>query len=236
MFTDAVQWGATTIPYTCEFAKTTMLKIVVRPDKSVEVVAPEGTEPEVIRYRVRRKSAWIVQSWREFDKFLPRLPPRVYVPGETHRYLGRQIRLRLVTGDRPLVRLRRGFLEVALAAEWTPALLQSAVDGWMHRRAEHYLRLRVGVCATRLAALGIVIPPVRVQSMPSRWGSCSRGGRITLNWRLIHAPSECIDYVITHELCHLVEMHHGPKFWALLDVWMPDWRERRERLNRLSLP
>lgn len=70
--------------------------------------------------------------------------------------------------------------------------------------------------------------------MNNRWGSCTPGGRIILNPELIKAPIDCIDYVITHELCHLVEPNHNARFWQLLGALMPDWKARRERLNEMA--
>ncbi len=72
---------------------------------------------------------------------------------------------------------------------------------------------------------------LRIQKMTSRWGSCSDKGRILLNLELIKAPRDYTDYVITHELCHLKEKHHGPRFWKLLEKLMPDYEQRRKKLN-----
>ena len=82
--------------------------------------------------------------------------------------------------------------------------------------------------------LGLPAPQLRVRKMRSRWGSCSRSAVITLNLELIRMPLPCIDYVITHELCHLVEFNHGPRFYALQARFIPDWKERKRLLETLA--
>lgn len=98
------------------------------------------------------------------------------------------------------------------------------------------------VFAERLAqyapALGVSPPPLRLSSARTRWGSCSHRGGISLNWRLIHLPLAIIDYVVAHELAHLREMNHSPRFWAVVESLCPDWRQRRLELREKarSLP
>lgn len=90
-------------------------------------------------------------------------------------------------------------------------------------------------CFPRVAHLDIALPPLTIRRMKTRWGSCSRDGKIILNLRLIQAPIPYIDYVIVHELCHLKEHNHSKRYYALLDTTMPDWRDWRQRLNGYEL-
>jgi len=83
----------------------------------------------------------------------------------------------------------------------------------------------------RLERYGIERPQIAIRKMQSQWGSCTGAGKITLNLRLIQMPSECIEYVIVHELCHLKEHNHSPAFYALLGRVMPDWEKRKAKLN-----
>ncbi len=92
-------------------------------------------------------------------------------------------------------------------------------------------RERLDACYPKVEHLDVVYPDLAIRVLKSRWGSCSPRGRITLNVKLIQVPRAYIDYVVFHELCHLAEPNHSPRFYELLERVLPDWRERRERLN-----
>jgi predicted metal-dependent hydrolase len=101
----------------------------------------------------------------------------------------------------------------------------------LQRRAIEYFRPRL---ADTTARLGRPMPPLALSSARARWGSCSARSGIRLNWRLIHLPPAPIDYVIVHEAAHLVEMNHGPRFWATVERLYPDWQQARAELKRLG--
>ena len=227
---DSVRWGSTTIPYRYSFAKRKTLGISVHPDLTVTVKAPEGTPPEAIREKIWQRGAWIRQAWRDFELYLPKQPARQYVSGEAHRYLGRQYRLKVVAGDAPSVKCLRGYLWV-VTGDTSPARVQPLLESWYREHAHTIFKERLDACLRLAAREGVPEPTLRIQKMTSRWGSCSDKGRILLNLELIKAPKDCIDYVITHELCHLKEKHHGPGFWRLLEKLMPDYEARRKKLN-----
>lgn len=231
---DSVRWGHTKINFTYQYAKRKTLAISVHPDLSVTVKAPEGTLPAAIREKERQRGAWIHSAWREFELYLPKQPPRSYISGETHRYLGRQYRLKAVQGDAESVKCLRGYLWVTTRDEPNPEKTRKLLEGWYRQHAQEVFHERLQECCRRAAREGVPEPVLRIQKMTNRWGSCSDQGRILLNLELIKAPKECIDYVIVHELCHLKEKHHGARFWRLLEKLMPDYQERRKRLNRFA--
>ncbi|HAL31088.1 MAG TPA: hypothetical protein DCP20_10330 [Coriobacteriia bacterium] len=101
-------------------------------------------------------------------------------------------------------------------------------------RARGLFRERYDACWAHFAAPGEDKPPLRLREMRSRWGSLAPSGRVTLNTCLVRVPVECLDYVIFHELCHLRERGHGPRFYAQLERYVPEWRERRRELRGLS--
>ncbi|MCK5232611.1 MAG: M48 family metallopeptidase, partial [Desulfobulbaceae bacterium] len=229
-----VYWGHTRIDFSYRFVQRKTLAISVHPDLSVTVKVPEGTEVEEIRKKIKKRGAWIRKTWREFELYLPKQPPRQYVSGETHRYLGRQYRLKILQGKEDSVKCLRGYLWVTSSCEPTSARAEKLLGDWYRRQAHRVFRKRLEVCFQRVARKGVETPTLRIQKMAGRWGSCSDQGRIILNLELIKAPKECIDYVIIHELCHLKEKYHGPRFWRMLEKLMPDYRERRKRLNRYA--
>lgn len=108
------------------------------------------------------------------------------------------------------------------------------LEGWYRQRAEKVFQERLDVCQARAKRESITATGLTIRKMKTRWGSCSKTGRILLNLELMQAPKECIDYVIMHELCHLKEHHHGPKFWQLLKKLMPDYESRKKRLDLIA--
>jgi predicted metal-dependent hydrolase len=206
--------------------------ITVRPDGTIEVVAPKGADPKDVEARVRRRARWIVRQLSYFKQFRPRLKPRRYVGGETHLYLGRQYRLKIVRGDREEVKVKGGFLLVALSSRPNPHRVKELVRAWYQERAKARLLSRFETIAPRFARLGCLISPPTIRKMSRRWGSYSKSGKVLLNPDLIRAPAACIDYVITHELAHIVYPNHGTKFFELIETIMPDWKQRKDRLER----
>lgn len=231
---DTVCWGRTEITYRYSFSPRSSLSISVHPDLSVTVKAPPGTPLTKIRDVVRKRAAWIRKTWREFEVYLPKQPPRRYISGETHRYLGRQYRLKLERFRTEKVTCARGYLWVTTTDKPTPDRVKSLLDAWYRRHAERIFGDRFAACYQRAAVERIAKPVFRIVTMRTRWGTCSGAGRVNLNVELVKTPRECIDYVITHELCHIKEHHHGPRFWRLLEKLMPDFEERRKKLNTFA--
>jgi predicted metal-dependent hydrolase len=227
-----LQYGTTTIEYTLIYADRETLAIHVHPDTTVAVEAPFESKFPEIEKRVRKRAAWIVKQQRSFRRFSVEFPPRKYVSGETHRYLGRQYRLRVIEDDIPIevVRMDRGIITLFVSSK-TPAHVQKVLESWLRERAHTIFTEQVEKWIPRFERFDVETPQVVIRNMKSRWGSCTAQGKITLNFKLIQVPKKLIDYVIVHELCHTVVHAHNAEFYALLSRIMPDWEERREKLN-----
>ena len=102
---------------------------------------------------------------------------------------------------------------------------------WYRKRAQVIFPARLALCLNSARSLNLSPPPLVIRHMTKRWGSCTKGGTILLNTELVRVPVHCIDYVITHELCHLVVHGHNSEFYRLLDRVMPDWKARKQRLD-----
>ena len=232
----AVQYGSATIGYDLAFASRKTLGITVRPDLTVGVRAPLGAALEEIEAAVKKRAAWILKQQRELVRYLPHLPPRQYVSGESHRYLGRQYRLKVSAGaeSTPGVAQTRNTLEVTVTDPADRKGVKELLDAWYRARAGEVFVARLSACYPKVQHLGLPYPQLAVREMRSRWGSCDPDDRITLNIKLILVPEELIDYVIYHELCHLREHHHGKAFYQLLDRVLPAWRERKRKLEEFD--
>jgi predicted metal-dependent hydrolase len=208
------------------------VRIVVGPG-GVEVVAPPRTPRAAIDEFVTAQRDWIrakVAAWREREV---RVLPERFETGGRLLYRGRQLELvvepaavrrpQVAVGSRMRVRVPR-----RLDRDGREAAVREAVL--------HWLRERVRADAKRLiehwaAPLGARPSGLRIGNQKTLWGSCSARGVVSLNWRLVTVPEPILEYVVVHELCHLLEANHGPRFWALLESLLPDWRERRAWLR-----
>lgn len=231
-----VQYGQTTIEYDLAYAARKTVEISVHPDLSVTVVAPLDTNIEAIRDKVRKRAAWILKQQRDLERYLPQTPKRQYVSGETHWYLGKQYRLKVLEAEREQVKLMRGYFFVHTTHKHDPRHLEQLLTDWYRNRAKFVFQERWDAMLPRFATLDIPEPHLVIREMQTQWGSCTETGKITLNLKLIQVSKPYIDYVIVHELCHLVEHNHSKRFYLLLDRVMPDWKVRRERLNEYKLP
>jgi len=229
-----VEYGSRVIEFVLERRVRSTLEISVLPDGSVRVVAPSDATVERVREKVRNRGQWILSKQRYFAQFLPRTPQRCYVPGETHLYLGRQFRLKVQPGSLQKVRLRRGFIEVEGVDFHDARTIERLVRAWYLARARDQFHRRLLMCRRQFHdPEGFTPTEIRIQRMSTRWGSMSPNGRLLLNPDLVRAPVDAIDYVITHELCHLAVKNHGPDFYALQESVMPDWKRRKERLEQI---
>lgn len=210
------------------------LAITVHPDLSVEVVAPEDAGEEAILQRVTRRARWIRKQQRQFLQWKPRPKERRYRSGETHRYLGRQYRLKIIESPERSVKLRGAFLEVEVPYPTDREAVKDAVAQWYREHAQVRFEKQLKEAHARMRAYEIPEPKLRLRHMTKRWGSCTASGEIILNPDLIKAPTPCIEYVIIHELCHLKYHNHTRVFFRLLETVLPNWREHKHRLERFE--
>ena len=224
--------GSLEIPFQIDFGVRKQLTISVYPEMRLEVLAPKGREVSAILDRVDRKAKWIAQQWRHFERYQPTEPARRFISGETYVYLGRQYRLKVHTGQNSSVKLKGKFLHVEHNDSKDRIGLRSLVASWSCDHAKAIFESRMSVCLARCSSLKLpLLPKLIVRPMKRRWGSCTKQKRITLNVDLVKAPIYCIDYVIVHELCHLKIHDHSPAFYRLLTRVLPDWPQRKARLD-----
>ncbi len=227
----SIRYGGQEIGYEVLFAQRRTMEIAVHPDCHVVVKAPVGTPMEDIEGRLGKRARWVVKQLNFFQQFDPRTPPRKYLSGETHLYLGRRYRLKVQQGNGEGVKLSRGVLYVTLGSTNSPEKVKQLLFDWYGAKAREKFGESLSRCLVLFKKLGYSEPDLKLRRMRTRWGSLSSRGTLTLNPELIKAPRDCIDYVITHELCHLEHEHHGPGFYQLLERVMPDWQKRKHRLE-----
>ena len=230
-----LKYGEEQIPVKIEFAERRRLSISVHPDCSVTALAPVDCSPEKLMSQLVRRRAWIAKQRRRFEAYYPLPEEKRFLSGETHLYLGRQYRLRVHYARNVGVKLIGRFFNVFVPQPEDPRSVRTALDGWYRAHAVPIFRDRMDRCVKSSPSLAGLCPELRIRRMTRRWGSCSRRGTVTLSLDLIKTPVHCIEYVIAHELCHLVVHDHSPAFFRLLSRCMPDWERRKARLDEVVL-
>lgn len=215
-------------------ALTGRIRIHVYPNGEVEIEAPIGKDASQIRFAAQRRARWIFKHRSAAIAARKAVQPREYVSGESHFYLGRRHKLVVQEDpDKPsTVKLLRGKLEITLPVA-DKAAVRRRLQGWYDARAREYLGAKLSEISERVAWLATT-PPLKLMRMSTQWGSCSPKGVIYLNPALIRAPRHCVEYVIIHELCHLVEHNHSNKFFDLLSKTIPEWKRAKKELDSLS--
>ena len=199
----------------------------------VKVSVPMTLSDSRVRDLVTKRTPWIKNKLRE-QSDRPITPPKEYVSGETVTYLGKNYRLKVLIGEQPSIKLRRGYVEATVTKTDidTKNTIRSLLEHWYRSLAEK----RLGEKTVRLArVIGVNPASVTVKNYKSRWGSCSTKGDISYNWRIILAPHSIVDYVVVHELCHMLEHNHSSKYWKHVERHVPNYRECREWLKHNEL-
>ena len=227
-----VDYGTTHIEFTIERAARKTLAIEVHPDTSVQVIAPIDTSVDAIKQKVLGRSKWIAQQQQYFEQFLPRAPQQEYVSGETHLYLGRRYLLKIRTSSEMSVKLTGGELQVFLPDVSNKNSTKRLLAGWYYEHARKKFSNCMLKSLKKLEKYKLKEPSLEIKRMNKRWGSCTPKGKIILNPEIIKAPSKCIEYVVIHELCHLIHPNHSKEFFALQKTIMPDWEKWKDRLEK----
>ena len=196
--------------------KRRKLTITIERDRKVVVHAPEGLSDEKIRQVVESKRRWIHEKTGHSQKYqtLPHPPGKELVSGESALYLGRQYRIEVVKNGLAGIQFSHRFLIPASQGKKRQEVLRE----WYINRAKEKIVQQVKLHARRL---GVDIAGVKIVDSRYRWGSCTLKNNVNFNWRLIKAPMFVIDSVIVHELSHLIEANHTPRFWNIVSAQTP---------------
>ncbi len=227
---EAIQFGSKQIDFRLDFSDRKSLGISVTPELNVLVKAPKGTTLEKVKEKLRKRAPWIIRQQSFFLSFHPKTPARKFVGGETHLYLGRQYRLRILIGKAESVKLKGQFIEVTVTDK---ARTKQLVNEWYLQNAKLKFHAIAEPLIHKFKKHKVEPSSIVLREMPTRWGSCTPKGKIILNPELIKAPKGCIEYVIIHELCHLIHHDHTQKFIDLQAKEMKDWGKWKMKLEKL---
>jgi hypothetical protein len=228
----AISLGDATITYRHRVSRRARrLRFEVRPGNGLEVTTPPGVSVARIEAVMREKTDWITKMLVRYAQ-----PPLSVVEtplqsGALLPFAGGQLRLELEIGHpgrRKTAVMEEGTLRLILNS-LSPDVVRAAIEGWYRRQARHVFAERAAHWNTQF---GYNYGRIAIRDQKSRWGSCSRQGNLNFNWRLLLAPLVVLDYIVIHELAHLKEGNHSPRFWALVAEQCPDYRDQRAWLRQ----
>jgi predicted metal-dependent hydrolase len=206
---------------------------VLPPQGRVRIAAPLHMKLDTIRVFVISRLAWI-RSQQNKMQVQERETPRQYLSRESHYVWGKRYLLQKVEKDEaPTIALKRSRLVMQVRPEASETRCQGLLDAWYREQ----IRTTVpGLVAKWEPVMGVRVGRVFVQRMKTKWGSCNPSSRaIRLNTDLAKKPPECLEYIVVHEMAHLLEPTHNARFISLMDLFMPQWQHVRATLNRLPV-
>ncbi|NLG17607.1 MAG: M48 family metallopeptidase [Fibrobacter sp.] len=230
--TEEIRLGSISIAVTRKNIKNVHLS-VYPPDGRVKLAAPVSTRLEVARAYAASKLSWIREQQQKLQN-QARETPRQYIGRESHYLWGRRYLMKVVYKDeKPSVKLDHKRIILCVRPGFDKAKRAEIIHAW-HRSLLH--KTVPQLINKWEQKLGVSVSGYFLQRMKTKWGSCNhRVGHIRLNTELVKKPKDLLEYVIVHEMVHLVEPTHSDHFTALMDKYYPSWREAREELNELPL-
>lgn len=220
--------GERIVPYVLRRARRRTIGLTID-HRGLRVGAPPRASLQEVEALIRQHRAWVEQK---LDEWRSRRRPEALaiVDGARLPMLGEALQIRLAQGSNRALWSVHGELTLTLCLR-SPDDAGRLLEKALRERARTLFAQRLAHYAQQLA---LPVPPLALSAARTRWGSCSARSGIRLNWRLIHFPRDIVDYVVAHELAHLREMNHSPRFWAVVAQLYPDYQAARGELRRLA--
>ncbi len=211
--------------YEVKYSNRKTLNITVERDRRIIVRAPESLSSDKIEQLVYEKRQWIKQKLRHAQKY-PAIPEqKEFISGETLMYLGRNYQLLVTDGELEGIEFNQRF-RISRANQ---AQANTLFRNWYFKQAEKKIKPLANQHAD---SLGVKYNECKVSEMKYRWGSCTPNNNIIFNWRIIKAPMYVVNYLVAHELVHLIESNHTPKFWNILSIQIPNYEKAKNWLKK----
>jgi len=219
------------IEFEVVYSRRRTMAIKIDANGDIKIYAPKGTSHTTIGDMVSSKTDWIIKNLHEIKSARAQEVKREYIDGEYFTYLGKDYPLQLKVNpeiNKMTVKLSEGrFLVETPVAD--AAVIRGGLEAWYRFMAAGHINARLDHYQS---LLDVSPSRVTIRNQKTRWGSCSSKGSLNFNWRLMIAPAEVIDYVVIHELCHLIHPNHSKKFWNQVSAILPDYRVRKEWLKK----
>jgi predicted metal-dependent hydrolase len=212
------------IEYSIQYSNRKTLSIIVERDRSVVVRAPLNTSKEVIDKEISKRKFLLFQKINHPQKYVTPKPRKEFVSGESLLFLGKHHKLEVVQEQIDGIEFGNEFF----ISKFNQVQAEKLFKDWYFKQAEEKIIPKVHFHAKNL---GVNFNVIKILDLKFRWGSCTPKDNINFNWRLIKAPFYVIDYIIVHELSHLLESNHTPAFWNIVSVQLPHYNKAKDWLK-----
>lgn len=221
------------ISYTLERKPVKNINLRIRADQSVYVSAPKDVAAKMVDAFVVEKSTYILRALKKFkDKNRETVSENNFVNGETVKFLGRNLRLKVKNASRSKVESDESYVTLYVKDVQDADLKKRVLETWLRKKCKEEITAICKKFYPLVKKYGIAFPEIQLREMVSRWGSCSpKKGFVTFNTALVAMPVSCIEYVVMHEFTHFLFPNHSKNFYQQLRIFMPDWEERKKRLE-----
>lgn len=234
---NSIHIGDRVIVYNFERKNVKNINLRIKPDGSINVSANYRITAEVVNRFVQSKIDYIVRKLDYYKKNKYHFPvPAEYADGDMFSFLGNYYQLKVVQNNSNCVEKTEKLIVLKVKNPFNLHLRKSTIDCWKKTQCEKIVGEICQEVFMQFEKYKVRFPQIRFYKMTSQWGNCRpQKGILTFNTALIHVPLTCIEYVVTHEFIHFLQPDHSKRFYQFLNFFMPDWKQRREILNRYLL-
>lgn len=230
MSTTIVNVGSVSVEV--QFKSIKNLHLSVHPPfGKVTVSSPDFYDLEKVKIYLATKLAWIKREQKKISS-QEREAEKLYITKESHQFFGKRYLLQIIEAKRYKVEIKHKYINLYALKDATAVEKQKTVYKWYRKELRLKIAILVALNATKM---GLPCPTFKIQKMKTKWGSCTTSNKLLFNIELAKKPMDCIEYIVVHELVHLLERKHNKNFIVLMDRFMPDWRVQKKILNELPI-
>ena len=232
---DFIEFQGEKIYFYIQRKKVKNMNLKVNIDKIVTISIPRKMSLEKAKEFVIQKANWIKKQQNFYNKFISKKENLIFENGDTVYLIGEQYNIKLIKDTKNNIEITNKYIEIHIKEKYieNKKYIKNVYEKWIKQYALDILEKQVLTYQEILKKYNIKIPKVEIRKMKSRWGSCIPSyNKVIFNLNLIKTPMYCIEYVVLHELAHFKHQDHSKNFYNFINIFMPDWKERRKILNQ----